>query len=210
MNKLWIFDFDGTLVDSEKTIKSCYQKVSQDLIPERCNFIKNMVIGATLDESSKIILTNDNIHLLDEFKNRFQMLYDEKIILETQPYPNVHSTLIQLHSQGDHLCIVTNKRSYPTHKLINYYKWDLLFDWVCCMDEYPEVKNKSDLLSIKNINLNNYEKTFFVGDTLSDGEAANFHNILFIKANYGYGGNQKWKKIAVNKTINNFEEILSI
>ncbi len=92
MAKLWLFDFDGTLVNSEQAIKACYLKVGLELVPDRLNYIKNMVVGLTLDQSSKMILTNDNLHLLDEFKKRFQTLYDEKTILETSQYPNVTST----------------------------------------------------------------------------------------------------------------------
>ena len=33
MGKYWIFDFDGTLVDSEKPIKKCYEKVAKEIVP---------------------------------------------------------------------------------------------------------------------------------------------------------------------------------
>ncbi|NDE30294.1 MAG: HAD family hydrolase, partial [Flavobacteriia bacterium] len=141
MTRLWLLDFDGTLVDSEKAIKACYLKAGQEFVPERNGFIENMIIGPTLDESSKIILTDKNLHLLDEFKKRFQELYDDKLVLETPQYPEVDETLKKLHSQGDHLCIVTNKRGHPTHKLIEHYSWHHLFYWVACMDENPSVQN---------------------------------------------------------------------
>ena len=63
MEKLWIFDFDGTLVDSEVAIKHCYLKVTEKLLPERINFVKNILIGPTLEETTQIILTNKNLHL---------------------------------------------------------------------------------------------------------------------------------------------------
>ena len=210
MARLWLLDFDGTLVDSEKAIKACYLKVGQELVPERCSFIETMVIGPTLNESSRMILTNKNLHLLDSFKKRFQELYDNKLVFETPQYPQVDETLKKLHSQGDHLSIVTNKRAQPTYKLIDHYGWNYLFNWVACMDEYPSAQFKSDLITLKHIDRNQYDKVFFVGDTLNDGEAANFHNILFIKAEYGYGTNQNWKNIAVSKSIQRFKEILSI
>ena len=210
MARLWLFDFDGTLVDSEKAIKACYLKVGQELVPDRCNYIEKMVIGPTLDESTKKILTNKRLNLVGVFKEKFQALYDDLMILKTPQYENVEETLTKIYNLGDKLCIVTNKRSNPTNKLINYYGWNYLFDWVACIDDFPEVSNKSELISIKNINKNSFENIYFVGDTCADGKAAEFHNIPFIKANYGYGSNENWKKIRVYKKINNFIEILNI
>ena len=209
MTRLWLLDFDGTLVDSEQTIKACYIKVGLEFIPERSSFIENMVIGPTLDESSRMILTNKNLHLLDAFKNRFQQLYDEKLVLETLQYPKVDETLKQLHANGDHLCILTNKRAYPTQKLIDYYGWNHLFKWVACMNKFPLAKNKSDLITLKNISQNQYDGIFFVGDTLHDGMAAEVHNIPFILAQYGYGQNQDWNEITIFKKIAKFSDILT-
>ena len=210
MKRLWLLDFDGTLVDSEKAIKACYLKIAQELVPERCSFIETMIIGPTLDESARMILLNKNLQQLDEFKKRFQQLYDNKLVLETLQYPGVYETLKKLHRQGDHLSIITNKRAYPTRKLINHYNWQNLFSWVACMDEYPIAQNKSDLISIKKINNNSYKDIYLIGDTLSDGEAARDHKISFVKANYGYGKVQNWKNIPIYSSINNFSEILKI
>jgi len=210
MSKLWLFDFDGTLVDSEKAIKACYFKVGQELVPDRCGFIEDMVIGPTLDESSRMILTDKNLHLLNAFKKRFQQLYDDKLVFDTSQYPGVDETLNQLRKQGDHLCIVTNKRAHPTYKLIDHYSWHHLFKWVACMDEYPLAQNKLDLISLKNIHQNQYDTIYLVGDTISDGLAAQAHNILFIRANYGYGRNQDWNEITIHKTIQQFNELLTL
>ena len=210
MARLWLLDFDGTLVDSEKAIKTCYLIVGQELIPERCNFIETMVIGPTLDESSRMILTNKKLHLLDAFKHRFQKLYDEELVFKTPRYPYVDETLKKLQSQGDHLCIVTNKRAYPTLKLIDHYGWHNLFEWVACIDQYPFAQNKSELISLKNIHQNQYDKVYLVGDTLNDALAAQVHDIAFIYAYYGYGQSQDWNEISIHKTIQQFNEILTL
>jgi phosphoglycolate phosphatase len=210
MARLWLLDFDGTLVDSEQTIKSCYIKVGQELVPDRLDFIKNMLIGPTLEETSRMILTRDKIHLKEEFKSRFQAIYDEEMILETKQYPNVNSTLNQLHKQGDHISIVTNKRFHPTVKLINYYGWNQFFLWVACMDKYPSAIDKSDLINQKKIDIKKYDEIFLVGDTLTDGKAAQKTDIPFIRANYGYGMSQNWDGIAIFKSIKQFNEILKI
>lgn len=210
MTKLWLLDFDGTLVDSEKAIKNCYLKVCEKLLPNRCGYIKKMLIGHTLDESVRMILTEKNLDLFDSFKRHFEKLYDEKMVLETQMYRHATSTLKTLYENGDHLCIITNKRSIPTRKLLDLYGWTHFFKWIFCMDEYPSLKNKSELLDHNKINKSFYKKIYLIGDTLNDGYAAKKNNINFIKANYGYGKKEDWSKVDIFLSIDNINEILDI
>jgi phosphoglycolate phosphatase len=210
MGKLWIFDFDGTLVDSEAAIKHCYLKVTEKLLPERINFVKNILIGPTLEETTQIILTNKNLHLKNQFMKEFQSQYDSGMVLETPIYPNVNEVLQKLKNNGDSLSVLTNKRAIPTHKLIKHYKWDNFFDWVACMDEYPDLKNKSELLKKQDIPKKNYSKILLVGDTLNDGITAEKNEIDFIKVNYGYGREQDWQGINIFKSIDKFDELLLI
>ena len=210
MGKLWIFDFDGTLVDSAVAIKHCYLKVTKKLLPERINFVENILIGPTLEETAQSILTNKNLHLKDLFIKEFQSQYDGEIVLETPIYLNVSDVLQKLKNNGDSLSVLTNKRAIPTHKLIKHYKWDNFFDWVACMDEYPDLKNKSELLKKQDIPKKNYSKTLLVGDTINDGITAEKNEIDFIKVNYGYGREQDWQGINIFKSIDKFDELLLI
>jgi len=210
MGKLWIFDFDGTLVDSAVAIKHCYLKVTEKLLPERINFVENILIGPTLEETAQSILTNKNLHLKDLFIKEFQSQYDGEIVLETPIYLNVSDVLQKLKNNGDSLSVLTNKRAIPTHKLIKHYKWDNFFDWVACMDEYPDLKNKSELLKKQDIPKKNYSKILLVGDTINDGITAEKNEIDFIKVNYGYGREQDWQGINIFKSIDKFDELLLI
>ena len=210
MEKLWIFDFDGTLVDSEVAIKHCYLKVTEKLLPERINFVENILIGPTLEETVQSILTNKNLHLKDLFIKEFQSQYDSEMVLETPIYSNVSDVLQKLKNNEDSLCVLTNKRAIPTHKLINHYKWNNLFEWVACMDDCPELKNKSELLIKQNIPKKNYSKILLVGDTINDGITAEKNEIDFIKVNYGYGREQDWQSINIFKSIDKFDELLLI
>ena len=86
MSRLWVFDFDGTLVNSEPAKKKCYLKVTSKLIPSRVNFVKSILIGPTLNETASLILSNKNEELLDQFTRMFIEEYDQRILLQTKPY----------------------------------------------------------------------------------------------------------------------------
>ena len=55
-----------------------------------------------------------------------------------------------------------------------------------------------------------FKKSFFVGDTLTDGYAAKNNKLHFVKAKYGYGDRQKWDDIPVYKSIDAIVELMLI
>ena len=207
--KAIIFDFDGTLVDSEITIYQCFQSITNYLSPERINYAKDILIGPPLRDTASEILGPNHQDQLDEFVNLFIEMHDEQAINNTQPYPNVIDTLKKLSSKGVPMAVATNKRYAPTIKLINHYDWQDNFTSIECSDSQSQIRNKDEMIQeiLKN---NNFNKAFFVGDTVNDGLSANLNQLPFILARYGYGQDQDWSKIKIKKSINSFKELESI
>ena len=44
MGKCWIFDLDGTLVDSEKHVRETFIKITKEIAPERIDFAEQVLI----------------------------------------------------------------------------------------------------------------------------------------------------------------------
>lgn len=211
MPKYWIFDFDGTLVDSKKPIKKCYEKVTQSIAPLRLEIAKKILIGPTLQETTKLILGPEKSNKYDEFIMLFKKEYDDNLLLETRPYLGVSNTLKILTQRGDKLAIATNKRQEPTLKLINHYGWNNYFHWVGCTNEKKEnIRNKNELVMFYIKDNPQFSDAYFVGDTENDGAAAIHNKLKFIKVNYGYGQKQKWINIDAHSSINNFNELTNI
>ena len=76
MNKAIIFDFDGTLVDSEKAIYQCFQSITNYLAPERIGYAKNILIGPPLRDTASEILGQNHQEKLDEFVKLFIEMHD--------------------------------------------------------------------------------------------------------------------------------------
>ena len=118
MSKAIIFDFDGTLVDSEKSIYECFQSITKSLAPERINYAKNILVGPPLSDTASEILGPKNQSQLGKFVELFIQMHDEKAIQHTQPYPNVIEVLKEIYAKNIPMAVATNKRSVPTKKLI--------------------------------------------------------------------------------------------
>lgn len=207
MSKSIIFDFDGTLVNSEKAIYQCFQSVTNFIAPERINFAKNILIGPPLRETASEILGLKYQVKLDEFVNLFIKLHDEEVILHTHPYPHVNKVLKKLNDKKILMGIATNKRKSPTLKLIKHYGWQDYFISIECSDSQKSTRNKDEMIQDIINNESGFNEAFFVGDTVNDGISSNLNQLKFIKASYGYGKNQDWSNININKTIMTFAEL---
>ena len=210
LTKAFIFDFDGTLVDSEQAIYQCFQSITKQLAPERIDCAKNILIGPPLRDTASEILGPEHQDSLDEFVQLFIAMHDEQVIQHTQPYPNVTQVFKQLKEKNIPMAIATNKRLAPTQKLIEYFDWRDYFEIIECSDSQSVIRNK-DLMIQNIINQQNiFHKCFYVGDTVNDGLSANLNNLNFIKANYGYGQKQDWSKVRIFKSIKEFNEIITL
>jgi len=203
-----IFDFDGTLIDSQKIIYECFQSVTNYIAPERIDYAKNILIGPPLRDTASEILGSNHQGKLDEFVNLFIEMHDEHIIKNALPYPYVIKTLKKLYEIKVLMAIATNKRQAPTIKLINYFGWQDYFISIECSDGQNSTRNKDEMIQdILNNNVK-FNKALFIGDTVNDGLCANLNKMPFIKAQYGYGRDQDWSKVNVKQDIQHFSEIL--
>ena len=210
MTKAFIFDFDGTLVDSEQAIYQCFQSITKKLAPNRVEYAKNILIGPPLRDTASEILGHEHQDKLDEFVQLFITIHDEQVIEHTQPYPDVIQVLKQLHTQNIPMAVATNKRLVPTQKLIDHFGWNDYFQSVECSDSQSQIRNKDAMIQ-DIINQNkSFQGSYFIGDTVNDGLSANLNQLRFIKACYGYGLDQDWSKVTLYQEIHQFSEILKL
>ena len=207
MNKAFIFDFDGTLVDSEKTIHECFQRITKELAPDRIKYTKNILIGPPLRETASKILGFNYQDQLDKFVKHFIEMHDDQAIAHTKPYPKVNMLLEKLALMKIPMAIATNKRKAPTIKLIEHFRWANYFYSIQCSDSQSSVRNKNEMIQqIFDIN-NIFKNSYFLGDTVNDGLSANQNQLNFIKARYGYGKGQDWSSVKIYKSIGTFAEL---
>ena len=142
----FIFDFDGTLVNSEQGIYQCFQSITKQLAPERIEFAKNILIGPPLRDTASEILGSDHQDSLDEFVQLFIAMHDEQVIKHTQPYPDVIQVLKRLHSKNIAMAVATNKRLAPTQKLLDHFGWNDYFSFIECSDGQNKMRNKDTMI----------------------------------------------------------------
>lgn len=207
MNKAFIFDFDGTLVNSANHISKTFLKITQKIAPERINFAKNIVIGPPLKKTAIEILGSNEHKLLNKFIDNFIKIHDENILIHTTAYADSHDILKKFSKIGHKMAISTNKRNIPTLEIIKHFGWNSFFEFIECSDSELKITNKTNMIKKIIKKDNDFKEAFFVGDTTNDAIAAENCNLKFIKAVYGYGAKEKWENISVHKSIKSLKEL---
>lgn len=207
LSKAIIFDFDGTLVDSEKAIYQCFTAVTKKIAPDRIKFAKNILIGPPLRDTASNILGPDHQNKLDEFVNNFIKMHDNQVILFTKPYAGVEYFLQKFSSQKIIMAIATNKRLSPTKTLLSHFGWEKYFNYIECSDSLTLIRNKDKLIRDIVSKNEQFKNGYFVGDTINDGLSANLNQLKFIRAHYGYGRKQDWSMIEIEQSIEMFSDL---
>lgn len=168
--KLFVFDIDGTLMDSIGRIIECMQTAAQNTgfsikSPQE---IKN-IIGITLRQAVATLYPNEAEQNIDIITNEYRRLYNLwDVERPTSLFLGVEDTLELLKSKGYKLAIATGKSK---NGLQNFYKnerLNKLFDFGVTGDMAKSKPNPDMLLQIL-LKLNiSAEETVMVGDSNLD------------------------------------------
>lgn len=208
---LFIFDWDGTLIDSKAKITHSMQLAAQDLgwEPLVDHLIHN-IIGLGLPEAI-LHLYPDATHaersvLRDRYAANFIRLEDEKA---SDFFPFVHETLAALREQGHLLAVATGKsrkgldRVLITHGLVDY------FDATRCADETaskPSPLMLEELLTHFNVPV---DDAVMIGDTEFDMEMARRINMPRIAVSYGAHHPDRLHQYEPELCVDSIDAILS-
>lgn len=182
-----IFDLDGTLwstidscVQTLTKVKNKYSDITEDITAEQ---VKNSM-GLPFDDIVKLYYGYlDKEKAVKYAEEAFYSNIDNLIKNGGTLYPKMQETIKKLSSQFK-LCIVSNCVEGYIESFLNTSN---LNEYFC---DY-ESNGKTKLSKGENIKLvikrNNLKNAIYVGDTISDKKAANYAQIPFVYASYGFG-----------------------
>jgi phosphoglycolate phosphatase len=182
----FIFDLDGTLVDSFKDVYSALVGAVSHLglpPPTESSIQRNMHLR--LDQLVGALYPDGDVNAI---MKEFQAQYDGSGYLNTRLYPGVKETLGYLHGRGSRLFVATNKRKIAAEGILSRLKVDEFIEVIMTSDSVFPPLSKDEM--VERILLEKEldpAKTAMVGDAKGDAVAAMNNHIFFIFADYGYG-----------------------
>ena len=209
-NKLFIFDLDGTLVN---TVIDLNAAINYGL--ENNNFptvsvehtkkaIGNGIAVAVSRSLPECASEEEHKRVLSDFRK----YYREHYLDNSKPYPKMVKTLTLLKNNGYLLAVATNKIDEVATKMINTL-FPNIFDFV--QGDLPETPKKpAPYLLNKVINKFGVDKSnvTYVGDSEVDIETAINVGVKLILVDYGYHRSEEFLKDNRGLHINSPEELL--
>jgi len=171
--ELIVFDWDGTLMDSEARIATCLQAAFRDLgVPEPNPANARDVIGLGLQEAMERLLPTANQTLRQAVSDSYRQHFLVTNQTRSQLFDGVRNTLDQLAAQHYLLAVATGKSRIGLNQSLAETGLMGFFHATRCADETCSKPNPQMLLEIMNELAVTSAATLMIGDTEYDLQMA--------------------------------------
>jgi len=192
--EVYLFDVDGTLVDSAQDICGAFQgalaSTPQNNVP--FDFLKGY-IGRHLIDLFQDLFPDYTPEQIDVLVMEYRRLYPLREHASTRAYPGVAAALAKL---GGRKSTATTKGTPTTRLVLERFGLLPYFDHVQGTDGFPAKPNPDVIFKALEGLGASPEDCLFVGDSPADMEAAQRAGVASCAVTYGYGKRSdlvKWR-----------------
>jgi len=210
MQKIVIFDMDGTLIDSKKDITISINYVRQkhySLAPLSEEFVVE-AINMEVRNLPKMFYDTDNYEEKD--RELFEVHYEKQCVQNVYLYEGIKEMLMALKTAGVKLSVATNAPTMFAKEMLTHLQVDELFDVIIGADEVTLSKPNPQMLH-KILEYYAYnaksDKAWMIGDNSKDIQSATNAKIDSFFALWGFSshlemeGALKTPKEVLNKVL---------
>ena len=208
----YIFDFDGTLMDTAGVILSTIKATIKEMgLPEKSDEQCKSIIGIRTDEAGRFLYPDSDISN-EEFARLFRLNYDRlKKGSHENTFPGVMETLEKLRDEG---CGIASASSRRLSSLYDYLDGLGIRDWFGCIVGADSVtKGKPDpepvLTVLKKLQWK-ADDTLVVGDADVDIMMGNAAGCVTCAVTYGNGTVESLKAASPDYMIDDFTAVADI
>jgi phosphoglycolate phosphatase len=207
---LFIFDWDGTLIDSTDKIISCMQSAVSSLdLPFRDSSAVKSIIGLGLPEAIETLFPNIRSSLAESLISRYSEYFVEADQVPCEFYPNVLTTLNSLRGDGHQLAVATGKSRRGLNRVLGNLKMDEFFDASRCADETSSKPHPMMLEELLEELCCHSASAVMVGDTEFDLEMAANLGMKRIGVSYGAHSIERLERHAPELIVDDLGQLLS-
>lgn len=208
---LVIFDFDGTLADTHRTIIATVQQTLQELgHPIACEAAITTTIGLPLRDCYRHYLPNLDDAGLDACEATHHRLFDiNRKTNPPVPFPHVVETLKWLREQGIKTTIASSRTSFSLCDLLADMGIADLFDYILGAEDVTRAKPDPEpvLQTLGTMNIS-AEHTLVVGDMGVDILMGAGAGCKTVGVTYGNGTREELVKSGADFIIDDIAELI--
>ena len=209
--QLIIFDFDGTLADTHRTIIATVQQTLQELEhPIASEEAITATIGLPLRDCYRHYLPNLDEAGLDACEAMHHRLFDiNRKTNSPVPFPHVVETLNWLRQQGIKTTIASSRTSFSLRDLLADMGIANLFDYILGAEDVPRAKPDPEpvLQTLRTMNIS-AEHTLVIGDMGVDILMGAGAGCKTAGVTYGNGTREELVKSGADFIIDDMAELI--
>lgn len=209
--KLFIFDLDGTLIDSFIDVHNAMNQALND-----CGFSSlnrdeiRQLIGPDLQFSMSNKINSSSFNY-DDFIKKYRDYYVDSSTTHTRLYNKVEWVLNSLKDQDKQLAVLTNKSEDQAKLILSKLNIIHYFSFVAGPDTYnvakPDPKGISNLCSHLNVPILD---SVFIGDTEIDLLTATNVDMTSVAVTYGYRTRAELLNYSPSFIIDSLDDLLAL
>ena len=212
MEKVAIFDLDGTVLDTQEDIADCMNKTIELFGYKKRSYAEyKQVIGNDASNFMRKLLGDLPTEKLMEIWCSYEKVYDRYGIVKTKLFDGINEVLIALKERGYKLSLLTNKTPEELAPFIPVFFTNSPFDDIIGVGNTDGAKpSPKEVLRILSDFYVEKENAYLIGDGETDILAAVNAKITPIAVLWGNRTKEQLKAVGANIFVDTPKEILDI
>ena len=205
---LYIFDLDGTLVDSIEDLASAceYALKSLNLPSHTLNEYKYFV-GNGVRKLVQRAIGKENDKLYNEARALFDEYYSKHCLDHTVAYPHLYELVEKLHHEGHIIAVNTNKPDDLAKKICKKIFGNYIDYVIGQKDKLPTKPNPSSTINIMTHYHATKKQTIFIGDSDVDILTGKNAGIKTIGVTWGNRDQEDLVQAGASFVVHNVKEL---
>lgn len=184
--QLIVFDWDGTLMDSEARIVACLRAAIEDAaLPHRPDNALRNIIGLGLREALVTLYPEGSDQQHDALVKHYRYHFLETNETPSPLFEGAERLVRELHAQGHFLAVATGKGRQGLDKVLEETALGEYFHYTRCADETHSKPHPQMLLEIMDWLGMEPADTLMIGDTEFDLQMAHNAGVKALGVSYG-------------------------
>ena len=204
MQKLFLFDFDGVIVDSlevyERRVKLCLENIGKPVVQNRADFL------ALFEDNFYEAIVRKGIDL-EEFMKASNAMPTDGDYDQMLPFAPVFPVLEEL-KKNNVLAIISSNVSNVIHAVLSRYQFNGCFRDVFGSDFGYSKKEK--ILHAMTVFHIEKDKTYYIGDTAGDIKEARLAGVRTVAVTWGWHAREMLEKVKPDYLIETPDDLLKI